>query len=134
METLKLEHIAPYLPYGLKGIASGKIYKLKAIKTGRSDCYWIKEKDPYIFGVWGLRRIKPLLRPLSQLTEEIEHNGDKFVPIDYNAFKHDKDHLVDFANNFKNYKSVKYGIMERLFEWHFDVFGLIEKGLAVPIE
>lgn len=28
-----------------------------------------------------LDRIKPYLRPLSDLTKEIEHNGEKFIPL-----------------------------------------------------
>lgn len=30
-------------------------------------------------------------------------------------------------------KLIKSGILERLCEWHFDIFGLIEKGLAVDL-
>ena len=34
------------------------------------------------------------------------------------------------------YQKIKYlpnGIVLQLFEWHFDVFGLIEKGIAIDI-
>ena len=27
-----------------------------------------------------------------------------------------------------------YRLYEKLFEWHFDVFGLIDRGLALPID
>ena len=41
--------------------------------------------------------------------------------------------IIELANGFIHYKAVKYGIIERLLEWHFDIFGLIEKGLAIDI-
>ena len=28
---------------------------------------------------------------------------------------------------------MSYGLVSKLIEWHFDVFGLIEKGLAIDI-
>ena len=31
------------------------------------------------------------------------------------------------------YETTNYETIEKLFEWHFDVFGLIEKGLAIDI-
>jgi hypothetical protein len=30
----------------------------------------------------GIEKIKPILRPLSDLTKEIEVNGEKFIPIE----------------------------------------------------
>ena len=30
-------------------------------------------------------------------------------------------------------KNTPYWIMEKLFKWHFDVFNLLEKGLAIDI-
>ena len=42
--------------------------------------------------------------------------------------KHD---IVEFQNGFTHYKGMKYGIIERLFEWHFDINGLINEGLAI---
>jgi len=76
--------------------------------------------------------IKPILRPLSDITKEIEVNGEKFVPIDWI----DKNHN---ANNYAPCAIMLDGTIElgfykdfqKLFEWHFDIFGLIEKGLAI---
>ena len=35
--------------------------------------------------------------------------------------------------NFIDLKYLPYGVVEKLLEWHFDIFGLLEKGLAVDI-
>lgn len=124
--NLESKHLAPYLPYGLK-IES---------QYGNGDMdYKGLKKEMTLFNLHQIDgdKWKPLLRPLSASITEIEIDGKKFIPIDYNAFKTDKEHLVEFINGFAHYKSVKYGIMERLIEWHFDVFGLIGQGLALPL-
>ena len=139
---LELEHISAYLPYALKGnafsnegfyepIINGELFRIETGKTLISHTYepFLVVDDIEI----EIQDFKPKLRPLSDLTKEIEVNGEKFVPIEYNAFKEDKEHLIEFQNKYAHYKSVKYGIIERLLEWHFDIFGLIEKGLAVDI-
>jgi hypothetical protein len=131
MNTLKLEHLAPYLPYQLKiecnsqeEIKQNGNYISEMIELG------IKSITDNYGNNWNFN-IKPILRPLSDLTKEIEVNGVRFVPIDYNAFKNDKYHLTEFINGFAHYKSVKYGIIERLLEWHFDIFNLIPQKLAI---
>ncbi len=128
MEKLELKHLAPYLPYGLKLQFIFKKEKIFLLST--YDEY--KNGEQTILIAQALNGYyKPILRPLSDLTKEIEVNGEKFVPIDYYAFKNDINYIIEFQNKYSHYKSVKYGIMEKLFEWHFDVFGLIEKGLAI---
>ena len=64
---LELKHLAGYLPYGLK---------YKDIPKGFDG---IRELDIKTFD-WCLENGKPILRPLSDLTKEIEVNGEKFVP------------------------------------------------------
>jgi hypothetical protein len=71
---LELKHLAPYLPYGLKVSKDdwGKTFKMDSDGT-TLNCVGI---DFVIF-----KQAKPILRPLSDLTKEIEHNGKKFIPI-----------------------------------------------------
>lgn len=73
--------------------------------------------------------IYPILRPLSSLTKEITHNGEKFVPL-YNLMKEDKAFTTSFIDTF-GYEELKVSVYEKLIEWHFDVFGFLDKGLAV---
>ena len=71
-------------------------------------------------------------RPLSQFTQEIEHNGVKFVPNHHKYFKFFiEDDLEYFLNNIL--QSPYYQI-ELLLQWHFDIFGLIENNLAIEIK
>ncbi len=70
---LKLEHLAPYLPYGLKLWHESWECELTMNADGSgSEDLSILDVEEYA---------KPILRPLSDLTKEIQHNGEKFVPI-----------------------------------------------------
>lgn len=122
---LELKHLAGYLPYELECTTIHSRYKdnYKLIGLDFSGCTF-KDFELFYF------RIKPILRPLSDLTKEIEVNGEKFVPniklqwlfedyFDYSKF------ILEGRLSF-----IK---MEKLLEWHFDIYGLIEKGLAIDI-
>ena len=77
---------------------------------------------------------KPILRPLSDLTKEIEVNGEKFLPLDELAIIEEVVCLQYSTEFFET--SIKYlpnWIIEKLLEWHFDIYELIEKGLAIDI-
>lgn len=159
MKTLILEHVAPYLPYGLKwtlqelmtftmtGITKETLYT----KEG-SVLNWKKHPDLP-------QALFPLLHPWSDLTKEIEHNGERFVPIlkflnngnlGYNYintknpyFIHacgdfpDKSHPIGrfnktiFTDNILGKND--YKTINKLIEWHFDINDLIKAGLAIDI-
>ncbi len=75
-----------------------------------------------------IKSVKLILRPLLDLTKEIEHNGEKFVPIE--DFK--KAGYI-FPLNEDNFYNLPYGIVNILLKWHFDIYGLIDAGLAIDI-
>ena len=123
---LELKHLAPYLPYKLKGnyevsevVPSAKFeLRNKELRTDNIDFF--------------LNYAKPILLPLSDLTKEIEVNGDKFIPhIKLGGRPNLKDYDIEYLS--KNIDNMSYGLVSKLIEWHFDVFGLIEKGLAIDI-
>ena len=99
-----------------------------------------------------------ILRPLSDLTKEIEVNGEKFIPI-FKIFEieykgtHHVENIRDMyfsesptflcsshvgtasesSINMRNISLNNHWKIEQLLEWHFDVSGLIDTGLAVDI-
>ena len=99
-KKLTLREIAPYLPYGLKAKLSQEgvfnldseyrneyAYRICTItdfttysKDLGGSMKVDKTKD-YRFDFDSLSEIEIILRPLSDITKEIEHNGEKFVPI-----------------------------------------------------
>jgi hypothetical protein len=172
---LKLEELAPYLPF-----------KLKCFNQHLPDTKMVVEELIGISnhitwsGIFNARHgsnhipicgIKPILKPLSDLTKEIEVNGEKFVPLEILGQKHiedgffedgsfgwgqstggddEQDYYLTVSNNEGFYlvfdiwcghqdeggycvdnENIPFPLVELFFKWHFDVFGLIEKGLAI---
>lgn len=134
---LKLEHIAPYLPYGLKiKYRNGNPERLTGTVTGIEGNLVIT--GYHIVPMNGT--FKPLLRPMSDITKEIEHNGERFVPIDSISKKFDFS-IIEHAfleqnagsNKFNWIRSISYPVILKLISWHFDVFGLLDKNLATAL-
>ena len=165
-KTLTLENLAPYLPYMLRVFYKNQTYKM-SIYHG--------------FVYVGIDRLlgkeseyKPLLRPLSDLTKQIEHNGETFVPVielaklmnmadpkdfkilddvtedgtrrlgccwfkeqhlfwydpEYRCFEYE---TTESFVSFNTCASNQLDMFKKLYSWHFDLDGLIEKGLAIDI-
>tara|TARA_R110000822_G_scaffold185428_1_gene324573 strand:- start:75 stop:497 length:423 start_codon:yes stop_codon:yes gene_type:complete len=135
---LELKDLAPYLPYGLKIKTNNQIRVMSvAVLTTTENSI-----SNIIYGVGH----KPILRPLSDLTKEINIDGDYFIPIyllKNIRYEFESDLSFGFDPQSDGYTchcssqylefSEYYEINSKLFEWHFDVFGLIEKGLAIDI-
>lgn len=134
--NLELKHLAAYLPYELKYMTDLEVEKhelksidfgIKMVNFGHGDAKLVSE-------------IKPILRNLSDLTREIEVNGEKFVPIEKIKNENVSNIECDLHGLYLNQKDeaqlniIQFWMIENyLFEWHFDVFGLISAGLAIDI-
>lgn len=173
-QQLTIEHLAPYLPYGLNIMHTEKNMMLII-----SGAYFEANTDnhfKYKLLNWESTvkstEAKPLLRPLSDLTKEIEHNGKRFIPIEligklfiekgsfnegffgwglptgggdyqdyYLTIEQKEENL--WMNTWcgrpdENGYEIESHVLEytaffQLIKWHFDVFGLIEKGLAINL-
>lgn len=132
MEKLQLKHY--YSNIGCGVIYENTYYRLDGVvrlSNGKIQliCYDI------LHGAYGIKlpseKCLLVLLPLSDLTKEIEHNGEKFVPMDilYNEFSQYDCFEFDNINVLNN----PYNQIQNLLEWHFDVYGLIEQGLAIDI-
>jgi len=131
---LELKHLAGYLPYVLMGKEDGNesVDKLLGIYgTGGHSltlCCRVNNHNTVDYDCT-IDDFKPILRPLSDLTKEIEVDGVKFVPIDRIAIYGSEYYLIE---------QIKIGMLEvivwqMLLEWHFDIYGLIEADLAIDI-
>ena len=147
---LELKHLSAYLPYGLK-LLYVDCYNAKR-KATLSGVTYSEIETTYSRKIKGCKgdiisfdgrnnikdlKVKLILRPLSDLTKEIEHNGEKFVPCYYWDSENQKDpyceHLKLSAIDYLHVEYLQYFIIEKLLEWHFDVFNLIPNGLAIDI-
>ena len=183
MEKITIKELAPYLPYKLQWVFEGSDDVHEVVGLDITD-FGVHIISPYgDSGRCSIKEGKPLLRPLSQLTEEICHNGEKFVPIeeiakieapDITGAKEKIHSITSFnrglslnsrqrgvtykyegvAVEITHYKDAVFHkkvingndswvfsyfhnypeILRKLHEWHFDVFGLIDRGIALPID
>lgn len=140
---LELKDLAPYLPFELKGVI---------IQDNIEDFYfedYFEEEKFKIGAVWTLcgyaegdlnitigegvfdgflwrsgmtyvnfhHTLKPILRPLSDLKN---YPGNTLLDFD----------VLKYTNDIK---LIRYGDVLWLLEQHFDIFGLIDKNLAIDI-
>lgn len=137
MDKMALEHIAPYLPYRIRANVGETERNITAVSLDSPFVFVSSWKGSREKEMVSIEDIKPILRPLSDLTIEIEHNGERFSPknrIDqYTQVGGDGKLylLVDGALWSCNPLSWDYYLVVKLISWHFDVFGLIGKGLAI---
>lgn len=138
---LEKKHFAAYLPYGLICEVINWDAKISRYRTTISELHAVYSDGSCVFhdlveSEQGFQSVRPILRPLTDLTIEIEVNGEKFVPIDW---LEDKYYTLDLhkqclrlleedGENWVNQSD--YMLIEYLKEWHFDIFGLITEGLA----
>lgn len=151
MDKLTLEHLAPYLPYGLKFVFDNRSYWADSGLTYTGERYDLGElirlttSTENVIGInWndgknGLSMLagldssyhKPILRPLSDL------DGSDLMK------KWRKEHDIIMSNdrmllNLKgatliNILEFPMNFLTGLIKEHFDVFGLIAAGLAVDM-
>ena len=138
---LELKHLAPYLPYGLEVEHEGHIavivsLYLPAGHPNNHDLWIVSMEDKndreLSCGV-NFKEIQPILRPLSDLTKEIEE-GKKPIAEWLMLCKNSKGVWSFDTNDFSTWElTAVVNEINLLFKNHFDVFGLIEKGLAIDI-
>lgn len=147
---LELKHIAPYLPYGL-------IVKHNDEDTLLTDLHVSGIINPVkyeagITSVIDVDEVKPILRPngdlfkdevyitsLCNLIADCSGEFDKITIGNYIATCIDGKEIVhiDWRGGTPTYScdGNVYGFPYKAYEWlfkhHFDIFGLIDKGLAV---
>lgn len=150
-----MQHLAPYLPYNIE------IRNVHHTTMKLENGFYL-EKDMsnrFLLTGYSLENIKPILRPLSDLTKEIEVNGEKIFPVarlHYKSYRirgtrarieptvstYSRDQILS-TKKFDSQLGIDiyleqmnrnyYWINRQLCEWHFDIFGLIEDNLAIDI-
>lgn len=131
----KQEFMAMSLSKGLKGViyigGEQEIVTLKSIDTDGNEI-WVSS-DNWVYSSLNYD-IKIICRKLSDLTKEIEHGGEKFVPIRLLRGHGSIEFKCSFIfNNSISIYEVNFWIIQKLIEWKFDIAGLIEKGEAIDV-
>ena len=116
MKTLELKDICGYLPYGVVFQDKGRGVYLQLVNLLSAQKLIDKSHD--------YTEVGPILRPMSDLTKEITHRGEKFVPL----LALDKLNCFPISDTDK---ALRY--YDKLNEWMFDYRGLISAGLAIDV-
>jgi hypothetical protein len=142
---LEIKHLAPYLPYRID--AEMLDYKIDYVgkqfdtiigveQWSKNGVYWsaitVGGSKPNI------RSVKPILRPLSSLTELMANQDVSYVSYLWNEIIATDDDSFDKDDFYENccLCSVNYLpiiVIDKLLEWKFDIFDLITNNLAIDI-
>lgn len=152
-KSIPLKEIVGFLPYELN-VKTNNLIRKMVIET--SDLVYVhqltRDKQVSISNVINGIGHKPIVRPLSNLTKEITHNGETFVPI-LNLCQYPSNiELLSMGYEKKKYYasfgykdeiirheipsdlgSMDYFTVESLTAWHFDIYDWIKDGLAIDI-
>ena len=156
---LELKHLSPYLPYNLNVLSGDakEIYQLVGLHVNWQENFNTYDRKIKLLNgeerkySQNLKYCKPILRPLTDLLKfDITINNEKFTPIEklvrfdgnnyttkfFNNkfFRRIEIYVTDIAYNTSidlSFVTTPLSIYQKLIEWHFDVFGLIENHLAV---
>ena len=133
---LQLKQLAPYLPYGLKWTSPfGGTDRMTGIITDNvvMDSDGTEINDSIDLNYIKEPRCKPILKPLSDLFKRKRINdlrelsNNDMLLFGLNGFEGDLTNVESYKND------LNFTVLEYLYKNHFDVFGLIEKGLAIDI-
>ena len=135
---LELKHIAPYLPYGLRFCSIMDDIDDNMIRFKQ----WTLNGITFLFGdyclntlensdAYPINSVKPILRPLTEI-KDIEEIMDEFSEFSWEGFQN---HFFDnvLGRSLNCFDVVNYTIVELCFKHNLDIFGLIEKDLAIDI-
>lgn len=132
MEKLELKHLSPYLPYGLKIKTSNNqgnvIRQIQGIDISEEfilACGYINYIESDNYYPYTLKSCKPILRPLSDLNKKIQ------IAEHFMTFKEHLRRFFPAESIGTNIATWSNRSVEWLCEYHFDIFGLIDKGLAI---
>lgn len=154
VRKLELCDIAPYAPFDLQikilNYERDSVGIEESVMTG----YYFLDGNVHITyrgGATGksVDEFKPYLRSLDQLTQEITHNGQKLVFTE--LFETGDDGGYNYEFDFGNIKLIKHletiaknnivydiaylphQVIKEMLKYHFDISGLCDSGLAIPI-
>ena len=120
MERINQEHLAPYVPYKVKVTCRGEGYT--HLNYYMLSQYLNKTNESYDF--------KLLLRPVSDLkSPEFEMEEWRKAAVIFM----DETANLPYNSRKEHIGGLMYRDILQLLEWHFDIFGLIPKGLAIDI-
>jgi len=129
---LELKHLSPYLPYKLKCLRGKEVFILNGIRDwiGWSGYFDDKHGSTAV----PISVIKPILKRMDILiiSPIVMDEMNEIHTVEYNGRGTFVEPDSDNGDPF-NAEYLPYSSLFILFKNHFDVFGLIDAGLAIDI-
>jgi len=119
------------LMHGLKGKrkdGGDTMYEISSVSANGKYYTW----KPLVFGDYTQSEMLPYLRDLSDLTSEITHKGETFVPTElldsddyHTGYTEDTefDYVIDMIHRL-DMEFLPNGLVQQFIEWNFNVFDL----------
>jgi len=135
---LELKYLAAYFHYDLEVRSDDKNYTLIGISKSNVSL----DHEIYLSFITNISKIKPILRPLEDLFFNMNIENESIKPFEYLEDFADTEIERMFLDIIKNQNSkfildkiqyAPFSFISKFLEWHFDIFGLIDAGLAVDI-
>ena len=123
--NLELKHLVPYLPYELR-LRHEFIFGYDFVLGGLTKEFIISTDDRKL--AINETNYKPILRPLY---DYVDINDQKMNDLNCDLIYQIE--ISAFASKRMSINSLSVGAFEILVSNHVDVFGLINKGLALPL-
>ena len=134
----KQEFMAMSLPYGLKFILNESMNVRVCTEICASTKHYVGHVREHGV-VFNIDFIKPIVRPISDISIEIEHRGEKLIPItkilEQSCFDVSKMTYMEQCSYIKGFiDPLELLVLQDailLLKWNFDIAGLIDKGEAI---
>jgi len=133
MSQLTLEHVSAYLPYKVKllrsynkeimllyGLSGNGVIEAVDIEDNELCSLLVYKSD---IGIDDDEKFKLILRPLSDLKEDVNYIGGRTPAFVYHLFEREG-----------NINHLPFDIIIDLLKYHYDIFNLIQDGLAIDID
>ena len=127
---LELKHLAPYLPFELQIEHPTMLVGKREISELRNLGQTNIEVSHRLYVQ--ISNCKPILRPISDLTIKQTIEFYYLSSLDLEIIDINQWHL-ELIEELKTNQKFQLSQFNKLFKWHFDVFDLISKDLAVSI-
>jgi hypothetical protein len=124
---VELKHLSAYLPYDLKFLNTNtnNRYDILGLYDDSVSLYSETQPTETLYFISGWDCLKPILRPLTDLYNTDGFSLSKMISHGY--------HNTFWSTEKFSVNHVYYHDLLILLEHHFDVFGLIDAGLAIDI-
>ena len=125
-KELLLKDICARLPYDVKVLYDNKVYNIDYVSGTYEE---IKLDDRFNYTL-NISVVKPYLFPLSSMTKEQLFEVQEIMGKNEIEIEDGFLHILDSDRNTISYLEI-LALLEWFYKNHFDINGLIEKGLAI---